>query len=57
MVEFWENIISKDLDALDRGKSVVLLPIAAIEQHGPHLPVGTDTLILRHADTDRQDAV
>lgn len=47
MVEFWENIISKDLDALDRGKSVVLLPIAAIEQHGPHLPVGTDTLILR----------
>ncbi|MFP3852794.1 MAG: creatininase family protein, partial [Anaerolineales bacterium] len=26
-------------------KAVVLLPLAAIEQHGPHLPVYTDSLI------------
>lgn len=29
-------------------RSVVLVPVGAIEQHGPHLPVGTDTLILEH---------
>lgn len=27
------------------GKSVVILPIAATEQHGPHLATGTDTII------------
>ena len=46
MVEFWKNIISQDLDSVDKEKTVVLLPIAAIEQHGPHLPVGTDSIIL-----------
>lgn len=27
------------------GKRAVLIPIGAVEQHGPHLPVGTDTWI------------
>lgn len=31
--------------ASKQGDAVVLLPIGAIEQHGPHLPVGTDSLI------------
>jgi creatinine amidohydrolase len=26
-------------------KTIAILPIAAIEQHGPHLPVGTDTIL------------
>ena len=26
-------------------ESLVILPVAAVEQHGPHLPVGTDALI------------
>ncbi len=26
-------------------KVIAILPTAAIEQHGPHLPVGTDTMI------------
>jgi creatinine amidohydrolase len=30
----------------DAGKWLAVLPVAAIEQHGPHLPVGVDTLIL-----------
>lgn len=47
MIQYWERMISKDIGALDKDHSVVLLPISAIEQHGPHLPVGTDTIILR----------
>lgn len=32
-------------EAVSGNPSLVLLPVAAIEQHGPHLPVGTDALI------------
>jgi creatinine amidohydrolase len=35
----------KQVDALPRDKTVLVLPTAAIEQHGPHLPLATDTLI------------
>ena len=34
---------------------VVVLPVAAIEQHGPHLPVGTDSMI-GQGIVDRLDA-
>jgi creatinine amidohydrolase len=30
---------------LDRGRTVALLPTAAVEQHGPHLPLDTDTYL------------
>lgn len=33
------------VDALDRARVVALLPIGAIEAHGPHLPLGTDVVI------------
>lgn len=46
MIKFWGNIISEDFAAMDKEKSLVMLPIASIEQHGAHLPVGTDTIIL-----------
>ena len=36
----WEEI--RDLD---RSSAVVILPVGAIEAHGPHLPLGTDTVI------------
>lgn len=35
----------KQVDALSRDATLLILPTAAIEQHGPHLPIATDTLI------------
>jgi mycofactocin system creatininase family protein len=32
-------------DAIARGATTVILPLGATEQHGPHLPLGTDTLL------------
>jgi len=43
---FWSELSTRDFDALDWATAVVVLPIAAIEQHGPHLPVGVDAMIL-----------
>ncbi len=40
----WADLRAPDFTALDPA-TVAVLPFAAIEQHGPHLPVGTDTLI------------
>ena len=35
----------KQVDALPRESTLLVLPTAAIEQHGRHLPLATDTLI------------
>jgi len=35
----------KQVEALDKRKTLLVLPTAAIEQHGHHLPLATDTLI------------
>jgi creatinine amidohydrolase len=35
----------KQVDALPRESTLLVLPTAAVEQHGPHLPLATDTLI------------
>ena len=43
----WETRTSTELAALDRNIPVIL-PIAAIEQHGPHLPLATDSMIADH---------
>ncbi|MEO1490570.1 MAG: creatininase family protein [Pseudomonadota bacterium] len=39
----WARLKAQDLRALANENAVVILPIASIEQHGPHLPVMTDT--------------
>lgn len=38
----------QEIAALDKQEGVVILPIGAIEQHGPHLPTITDTLQVTH---------
>lgn len=35
----------KQVDALNREQTLLVLPTAAIEQHGHHLPLATDTLL------------
>ena len=41
----WDLLSTPELDRVARGTPVVL-PIAATEQHGPHLPLATDRLIV-----------
>ena len=41
----WEDLTTTDFtDAAIRG-AVAVLPVAATEQHGPHLPLGTDAIL------------
>jgi creatinine amidohydrolase len=41
----WLEMTSEDFVAADTARWIAVLPVAAVEQHGPHLPVGTDTHI------------
>lgn len=43
---FWAEMTWRDFAAADMARAIAVLPIAAIEQHGPHLPVGVDTFIM-----------
>jgi creatinine amidohydrolase len=42
----WALRRAPEFESVDPNTSIAILPTAAIEQHGPHLPVGTDTLIM-----------
>lgn len=42
----WMQLRRGQLDAFDR-RTPVILPAAAVEQHGEHMPLGTDCMILR----------
>ena len=39
---WWHHLSSADLAALDRARAIAVLPLAATEQHGPHLPLSVD---------------
>jgi creatinine amidohydrolase len=41
----WAELGWQDFAARDMAATIAVLPIAAIEQHGPHLPVGVDSMI------------
>ncbi|MEO0946787.1 MAG: creatininase family protein [Cyanobacteria bacterium J06641_5] len=43
---YWAELTSAEFAQLDREKTIALLPVAAIEQHGPHLPVMVDACLL-----------
>jgi len=39
----WENLTMPGIEALGRQTQTVILPLGSLEEHGPHLPLGTDT--------------
>ena len=41
----WQDMTTRDFATADTATWIAVLPVAAIEQHGPHLPVCTDTCI------------
>ena len=41
-VRWWQTLTTVDADAIELSDPVAVLPVAAIEQHGPHLPLSTD---------------
>jgi creatinine amidohydrolase len=45
-IRFWADLPSHAFRGLDPQTTVAVLPLAAIEQHGPHLPVSVDTTIM-----------
>ena len=53
---FWQDMTTAEVAALDHARVIALLPVAAIEQHGPHLPLAVDATInrgvLEHALTE-----
>ena len=46
----WEELTAADFRAgIQQSKGTCLLPFGILEKHGPHLPLGTDLLNVRHA--------
>jgi len=40
---YWSDHTSEALAGMDRERLIAVLPVAATEQHGPHMPISTDT--------------
>jgi creatinine amidohydrolase len=42
---YWWDLTTEEFASLDRERLVAVLPVCAVEQHGPHLPVRVDAAI------------
>ena len=43
LARHWSDLSTADFATLDRARAIAVLPVAATEQHGPHLPLSVDT--------------
>ena len=43
MLHHWRDLGWQDFRDIDAARAVAVMPVAAIEQHGPHLPVSVDS--------------
>lgn len=43
---FWSDLNTQDFAGMDKSRAMAVLPLAATEQHGPHLPLSVDTDIV-----------
>jgi creatinine amidohydrolase len=41
----WMDMTWQEIAGAETGRWIAVLPLAAVEQHGPHLPLGVDTYI------------
>jgi len=44
-----EELNWKQIEGLNKNKTIFFIPISPLEEHGPHLPVGTDFITARDA--------
>jgi creatinine amidohydrolase len=47
-----DQLTSPEVRAEIEAGTPIVLPVGAVEQHGPHLPLGTDTFIAQHIATE-----
>ena len=45
-IHFWSDLTTTDFGRLDTARAIAVLPLAATEQHGPHLPLSVDVDIV-----------
>lgn len=43
----WAERCAAEFATIDSDSAIAILPTAAIEQHGPHLPTGTDSMLMQ----------
>lgn len=43
---FWADLTTAEFATLDLARTIAVLPVAATEQHGPHLPLDVDTQLV-----------
>ena len=48
----WRELSTADFKNLSKEHMVVILPIGSTEQHGPHMPVGTDAYVIEAVVND-----